>query len=338
MASQSHSETVVYGEEDADLSVLDEEIVAIIGYGNQGRSQALNLRDSGINVIVGNREDGSWDDAKEDGFSVFAMDEAAKRASIVFLLLPDEVAPNIYEEKIEPNLSSGDLLNFSHGYNIFYNLIEPKNGIDVTLIAARMVGAVVRELYNENDGAPSILGVEQDATGNAKERALALSKGIGATRAGVIDGSFETETVLDLLNEQFIAPIITNAMRTMFDVCRDEGIPPEAILLEMYLSKEYAHTFEKMAELGAVEQLELHSQTSQYGQLKGGDEFESQEIQEFMHKTYEELDNGEFAKEWTVEQEMGYPVLKRLYEKNRESEFIKIEQQTIEAFGLGPDE
>ena len=338
MASTSHSETVVYNDEDANLSILDDETVAVIGYGRQGRSQALNMRDSGIDVIVGNRKDDSVDRAKDDGFSIFSMDEAANRANIVFLLVPDEVAPDIYEEQIEPNLFDGNLVNFAHGYNIFYNFIEPREDLDVTMVAPKMIGAAVRDLYTEGHGAPSIVGVEQDATGDAKERALALAKGIGATRAGVIDGSFETETILDLLNEQFVAPVLSNTFRTMFEVCSDKGIPPEATLLEMYLSKEYVQTFKKMAELGSVEQLELHSRTSQYGQLKRGDEFESSDIREFMHEQYGALANGEFAREWEQEKEMGFPVMKRLYEQNRESEFIQAEQEAIEAFGLGSDE
>lgn len=338
MASQAHSETTVYGEEDADLSVLDDSTIAIIGYGNQGRSQGLNMRDSGLDVIVGNRKDTSWENAKEDGFDVYSMDEAAERADVVFLLLPDEVAPDVYEEVIAPNLSPGDVLNFAHGYNIMYDFIEPADDLDVTMVAPKMIGAAVRELYVDGDGAPSIVAVDQDASGEARERALALAKGIGATRSGVIDGTFEMETKLDLLNEQFLAPVMFNGIMAMYEVASEEGIPPEATLLEMYLSKEFTHTFEKMAELGVVDQLELHSQTSQYGQLKSSDEFDRSDLTAFMREQYEKIDSGEFAREWTLEQEMGYPVMDRLYERFREGEFVQDEQRAIETLGLGPDE
>jgi ketol-acid reductoisomerase len=243
MVTSHDQESNIYAEGDADLGVLDDKAIAIIGYGNQGRSQALNLRDSGLEVIIGNREDSSWEEAKEDGFDIYDMSEATERADVVFLLLPDEVAPEIYEEKIAPNLSAGDVLNFASGYNITYNFIEPSDDIDVIMIAPRMIGTTVREMYVEGDGAPSFMAVNQDASGEAKERALALSKGIGSTRSGVIEGSFEMETKLDLLNEQFLAPVIFNAMMAKYEVELEDGIPPAAILLEMYLSKEYSHTF-----------------------------------------------------------------------------------------------
>jgi ketol-acid reductoisomerase len=338
IGSDGHPESNVYREEDADLEILKEKTIAIIGYGNQGRSQALNLADSGLNVIVGNREDSSREQAEEDGFAVYEMGKATERADAVFLLLPDEVAPAIYEAKIAPNLSPGDVLNFASGYNITYGFIEPADDLDVLMIAPRMVGAVVREMYEDDDGAPSFMAVNQDASGEAKERALALAEGIGSTRSGVIEVTFEMETKLDLLNEQFLAPVIFNAMMAKYEIEIEDDIPPEAILLEMYLSKEYSHTFEKMAELGVIEQMSLHSQTSQYGQLVRSDAFDNESLKRFMREQFEKVENGEFAREWSLEQEMNYPVMDRLYNKYRESDFIRDEQRTMDILGLRDDE
>lgn len=148
----------IYKDEDADLSILESSTIAIIGYGNQGRAQALNLKESGVeNVIIGNIEDESWEQAKDDGFEVYSIPEAAKQADILFNLIPDEVQPEVYKSDIEPNLVEGDVLNFASGYNITYDLIEPPEHVDVIMIAPRMIGSMVRQLYKEGDGAPSFL-------------------------------------------------------------------------------------------------------------------------------------------------------------------------------------
>jgi len=332
-------ETTIYYDGDADLERLEGETVAIVGYGNQGRSQALNLRDSGVqDVIVGNRDDASREQAREDGFDVFSMAEAAERADVVFFLVPDEVMPDVFETEIEPGLEAGDAVNFASGYNVTYGFVEPPEGVDVVMVAPRMIGQAVRETYESGEGAPALVGVEQDATGDAWERALALAKGIGATRSGAIESSFEQETIVDLLSEQAMAPVLFTAMQTKYRLELEAGIPPEIILTELYLSKESAHTHEKMAELGLVEQLSLHSQTSQYGQLSRTREFSGESIESFMREQLENIRDGTFAREWTLEQEAGYPSFERLFEEARESEFIRDEQQTMERLGLGENE
>lgn len=328
-------ETRVYGEADADLSILEDRTVAIVGYGNQGRSQALNLSDSGVDVVVGNREDASHELAVEDGFDVYPIGEATRRADLVFLLVPDEVAPAVYEEAIEPNLSNGDVIVFASGYNVTYGFVDPAEDVDVVLLAPRMIGEAVRSMYIEGDGAPCFLAVEQDASGQAKARALALAKGIGATRSGVIEGSFEMETTLDLLLEQFVAPVFFSAMLVMFERAREAGVPAEAILLELYLSKEYARTFEKMAEQGVIGQLSLHSRTSQYGQLSRIESFDADPLRAFANEQFRKIDEGEFAREWTLEQETDYPVMEQLYERYRESEFVRAERRTMDLLDLG---
>ncbi|WP_117594276.1 ketol-acid reductoisomerase [Haloprofundus halophilus] len=329
------ADSTVYDESDADLDALSGRTVAIIGYGNQGRAQAKNLRDAGVeDIVVGNRRDASWDEAQEDGFPVYETSEAVSVASVVFLLVPDEVAPAVYEEHIEPNLESGDVLNFASGYNVTYEYISPPDDVDVVMVAPRMVGAMVRELYVDGRGAPAFLAVEQDASGEALDVALAVAHGIGATRSGVIEGDFETETKLDLLTEQGLIPVIANALIAKWEVEREAGAPPEAILMEQYLSQELSHIFRKAATMGLVEQMPLHSMTSQYGQLAGIDEFDREPLREFMREKMDGIDDGSFATEWTLQQQAGYPKLKRLYKKYRDHEMIEAEQTTIDEFGL----
>lgn len=341
------SDASIYKDENADLSVLEDRTIAVIGYGNQGRAQALNMRESGVeNVIVGNIEDESWKRAENDGFEVFPISEAAEKGDIIFILIPDEVQPEVYESDIEPNLERGDVLNFASGYNITYDLIEPPEYVDVIMIAPRMIGSMVRKLYKDGRGAPSFLAIEQDYSGNAKEVGKALGKGIGSTKSGIIEiDSFELETKSDLLMEQGLFPLFLNIMMAKYELEVEEGMPPEAALLELYLSREIAYIFEEFAKQGIMSQMPLHSQTSQYGQLSRTDEvFEGEsnelsydDIRNFMERQLRNIDNGKFAREWSTEQEMGYPSFDRLFEKYENTEMIREEQKAIEKLELGKD-
>jgi len=331
----SRTETPVYYDADADLSVLDGRTVAIVGYGNQGRSQALNLRDSGVaDVIVGNRKDTSWETAESDGFDVYPVAEAAERADVIFFLVPDEVQPEVYEADIERNLEPGDVLNFASGYNITYGFVDPPGDVDVVMVAPRMIGSVVRELYEAGSGAPALMAVEQDATGDAADVALAIGKGIGATRSGVVEADFETETITDLMTEQALFPVFLNALITKYEVELAAGVPPEVILLEQYLSREMSHIFEKAATQGLVEQLGLHSRTSQYGQLRFTEAFDREPLEAFMTDRLNDIRTGRFATEWTNEQDAGYPEFDRLHECYENHRMIRDEQTTMDTFGL----
>jgi ketol-acid reductoisomerase len=334
MATPDAIETPIYHESDASLRPLDGRTVAVVGYGNQGRAQARNMHESGVDVIVGNREDGSHRQAAEDGFDVYSIADATARADVVLLLIPDEVQPEIYERDIGPNLEQGDTLVFASGYNITYDRIDPDDGIDVVLVAPRMIGAVVRELYEDGRGAPALLAVERDATGGAHSRALAVAHAIGATRSGVVETEFETETRTDLMSEQGLFPVFASALLARLEVESEAGVPPAVTLLESYLSREMAHIFEKCATQGLVSQMDLHSRTSQYGQLLGLSEFDREPIREFMRERLAAIDSGEFADEWTQEQESGFERLSSLRERYESSEFVETEQATLDAFGL----
>lgn len=319
----------IYYDEDADLGLVIDKTVAIIGYGNQGRSQALNMRDSGVkNVIVGSRHDESYEQANEDGFMVYSIEKAVKEADIVFLLLPDEVAPEIYKEQIEPNLEEGNVLNFASGYNITFGRIQPQKGIDVVMAAPRMIGKGVRELYVKGEGSPAFVGVHQDASGMALEYGKALCKAIGATRKGAIEVSFDDETCLDLMAEQGTWPIIYNVFVEAFKLQVEMGHPEEAVLMEMYLSKEPAVMMEKAAEVGFFRQLPYHSNTSQYGQLTGFGDVDTSQIRSFLKNRYDRIRGGVFAEEWDKEQhEKHLSTLEKLKEDAFHSEFTQAEDR-----------
>ncbi|KXA92202.1 ketol-acid reductoisomerase [candidate division MSBL1 archaeon SCGC-AAA259E19] len=334
--------TNIYYDSDASLDYLEDRTIAIIGYGNQGRAQALNMRDSGVkDIIVGNIEDESWKQAEDDGFQICSISEAAERGDVLFVLVPDEVAPDVFESEILDNLEENDVLNFASGYNITFDFIQPHDYVDVTMVAPRMIGETVRELYKDGDGAPALLAVNQDYSGKASEISLAIAKAIGATRSGAIEGTFEMEMKSDLLTEQGLFPIILNALMAKHEIEIEEGFPPELILTEEYLSREIAHIFEEMAKRGVLGQMPLHSRTSQYGQLSRTDQIYEGEsnldyemIRFFMKKQLNNIDTGEFAREWSSEQKHGRSGLKRLYKKYRESKFIEDEQKTMKRLGL----
>jgi ketol-acid reductoisomerase len=302
----------IYNDEDADLSVLKDEKIAVIGYGNQGRSQALNMRDSGLNVIIGNIRDPSFEQAEKDGFDTYNISEAAKKASIVFILLPDEVQPKVYSESIEPNLDEGDAVVFAHGYNLHYGFLVPKNYIDVLMVAPRMVGKFVRELYENGSGAPVFFYAHQDSTGKAQERVLALCKAIGGTRAGAMEITVAEETELDHFSEHFIAPVISRALILSYEVLTQMGYTPEAVLLETYMSGELGEVASSLAKDGLVTQLPFHSRTSQYGQLIYADRVMPDNYRDLIKELVKEIKTGEFAKDWQLEQILGYPVFNKL--------------------------
>lgn len=325
--------TNIYHKEDGDLAELKGGTIAIIGYGNQGRAQAMNMRDSGIeNIIIGNIKDTSWGQARKDGFKVYTIGEASKRANILFMLVPDEIAPEIYREEIEPGLKKGDALNFASGYNITYGFITPAKTVDVIMVAPRMIGKYVRSLYKEGKGFPSFFAVEQNYSGKAKNIALAISRAIGSART--IETTFEQETTSDLLSEQGFMPVVMAAIKTEYEIEVKNGIPPEVALAEIYLSKEIAEIFIEMAERGIIEQMSLHSKTSQYGQLTCLDKFNATPIREFMKNALSDIKSGRFAREWRLEQAMNSPVFKRLMKKYKNDDFIKAEQETMKKLGL----
>ncbi len=316
----------IYYDSDTDLNVLGDRVISILGYGNQGRAQALNMRDSGVEkIIIGNIKDESWEKAEEDGFEVYSIKEACKKSDIIFVLLPDEVAPKVYREEIEPYLKEGNVLNFASGYNITYKFIQPPDNVDIIMVAPRMIGDGVRQLYLNREGFPSFIAVERDASGNAKNVALAIAKAIGSTKKGAIEVTFKDETYIDLLAEHAIWPLIISVLTEAYNFEVKMGHPKEAVLMDLYVSKEPAVMMERIADIGLFKQLPLHSHTSQYGQLTRYETVDKDHIRKFIERQYKDLENGEFAREWKDEQNNGLPVFRRLTDKAFSSSITQAE-------------
>ncbi|MGE5326976.1 MAG: ketol-acid reductoisomerase [Deltaproteobacteria bacterium] len=300
-------------DDDAPLSILRDKTIGIIGYGNQGRAQALNLRDSGLNVVVGGLRDETAQQAEADGFKVLSVADAADRADILALLIPDEVQRQVYDETISKHLRAGQTLDFAHGYNIHFKLIVPPEDVDVIMVAPRMIGTIVRESFVLGKGAPAFIAVHQDATTHARETALAFARGIGATRSGALETTFAQETELDLFQEQALWPLLVRTMLTAFEYLTEAGFSPEMVALEMYGSEEGAEIFREMARVGFFKQMRFHSQTSQYGTLSRAHQIPFQPaLREFMQRAMEDIRDGKFAGEWRREQEAGYPTFAKL--------------------------
>ena len=295
------------------LEILRKKTLGIIGYGNQGRAQALNLRDSGLDVMVGSLRDETAGQAEKDGFVVRSVAEVAERADVMALLIPDEVQRQVYNDILSTRLHGGQTLDFAHGYNIHFGLIAPPPDVDVIMVAPRMIGTEVRESFVAGRGAPAFIAVAQDASGHALETALALARGIGATRAGAFKTTFAQETELDLFQEQGLWPLLTRTLTMAFEFLVEQGFPPEMVTLEMYGSGEAAEIFREMARVGFFKQARLHSQTSQYGTLSRASVVPfAKEIGELMDKALAAIRDGGFDAEWRSEQAAGYPAFKKL--------------------------
>ena len=322
--------TKIYYDEDADIQLLKNRKIGIIGYGNQGRAQAMNMRDSGISdIAIGTAKDATYDQALGDGFLVMDIPGVVSRSDILFLLIPDEIMPQVYNEQVESRLQSGSVLNFASGYNITFKQIIPPAYVDVVMVAPRMIGDGVRNLFLQNKGYPAFLAVEQDASGSAKQIALALAKAMGATKKGTIEVTFKDETMLDLLAEQAIWPMILSILTEAYHFEVDKGHPAEASLVELYISQEPAYLFEKMAEDGLYKQMPYHSHTSQYGQLSRAKSLDKSFIRKTLEEAYHYIETGQFAREWKSEQEKGLPVFKKLLKDAFGSDISKTEEKII---------
>lgn len=335
----NESSARVYFDKDADLSVLEGKLIAIIGYGNQGRAQALNLRDSGLKVIIGNIEDEYREVALKDGFEVLSIAEACK-ADIIMILLPDEIQAEIFNKDILPNLSKNKVIDFATGYNIAFKEItglNPPAFVDVVMIAPRMIGIGVRDTYVSGEGFFSFVGVWQDHSGSAKQILLALAKAVGTTKRGAIETTFEQEAHLDLFTEQVFGPAFGNVLRNSIKVLLEEGLyPPEAVMVEILLSGEFSYGLKEMAEFGIVEQMDHHSPTSQYGSMSHGATFMDERLPELMRKGLKEIQSGKFAREWARVQKRGKDPLKPLKEAARNMPFIQTEKKVRENLKIKP--
>jgi len=324
----------IYYDRDADLDFLKEKVIGVIGYGNQGRAQALNLRDCGLQVIIGVRTDETRQQAIAEGFEVLSIKEASTRAQVLLLLIPDEVMPAVFEKEVLPGLSRNNTICFASGYNIAFNLIEPPDGIDVIMAAPRMIGEGVRQRYVESKGFPSFIGVHRDATGNALDTVLAIARGIGSTRRGVMLLSFAQEAELDLFTEQAFGPAFGQVLLSSIQTLIDAGYPVEAVMIELILSGEFAYSMQKIVEMGFFQQMELHSHTSQYGSMTRSTRFMNTQIPQTMREVLEEIRSGAFAREWEAEQKAGLPVFNQIKEARDQHPIAEWDRATRQAFKI----
>jgi ketol-acid reductoisomerase len=298
----------IHHDADADLDVLAGSAVAVVGYGNQGRSWALNLRDSGFDVQVCVRADETRDLAETDGFRPGALTDA-NDADVVCVLVPDDVIPSL---PLTGNARS--LTVVASGYTLAFDRFDPAG--DVGMVAPRMLGPEVRLCFEEGIGFITAVGVHRDVTGNAHARTLAVAKAIGGLRQGAIELTPMQEAVLDLAVEQALAPALTLVNGTFVQVMLEHGIPLEAVITELVLSGEVERTMRLVREAGYAAQFEYHSPTSQYGQLIRRDEYDGEEIGATMRRLVDNISSGRFADEWDREAEAGYPNLERLRERH----------------------
>jgi ketol-acid reductoisomerase len=327
-------ETITYHDEDADLGVLANETIAVVGYGNQGRSQALNLRDSGLKVIVGNIGDASKDRAREDGFEAFDIAEAVRRADVVMLLIPDEVMPEVWERDVRPNLKQDACVSFASGYTIAFGAIVPESHLDVVMIAPRMIGPGVRDRFVDGKGFPSFVGVHQDATGRAKPRMLALARGIGSTKAGCLELTFAQEAHLDLFTEQGFGPMMGIALRQSIELLVEQGYPPEAVVMEIFASGELGYAMQRAADTGLFAQNAFHSHTSQYGSMTRSARVMDIDLKARLLDHLDDIRSGRFAAEWKAEQQNGLQLFNQMKEMARFHPLFDWEQRTRKAFRM----
>ncbi|SDC08785.1 ketol-acid reductoisomerase [Natrinema hispanicum] len=330
--------TDIYYDDDADVSTLDDETVAVLGYGSQGHAHALNLHESGVDVVVGLREDSSSRSAAEaDGLTVEAPADAVAQASYVSVLVPDTVQASVYENAIAPNLEAGDTLQFAHGLNIHYNQIEPPEDVDVTMVAPKSPGHLVRRNYENDEGTPGLLAVYQDTTGDAAERALAYAKGIGCTRAGVIETTFQEEVESDLFGEQAVlCGGVTSLVKHGYETLVDAGYSPEIAYFECL--NELKLIVDLMYEGGNMEMWNSVSDTAEYGGLTRGDRVVDESVRENMDEVLEEIQNGEFTREWIVENQAGRPSYGQLRNAEQNHEIEDVGERLRDLFAWAEDD
>ncbi len=310
----------IYYDQDADLKLLEGKTVAIIGYGSQGHAQALNLRDSGVKVIVAEYPGSeNWKKAEEAGFRVVTTPEAAAEADVIQLLIPDDRQPAVFKSDIAPHLQPGNALGFSHGFNIHYHQIVPPPHVDVFMVAPKSPGHLLRRMYEQGAGVPSLVAVAQDYTGQALPLALAYAKGIGSTRAGVIETTFKEETETDLFGEQVVlCGGVTELIRAGFDTLVEAGYQPEVAYFECL------HELKLIVDLiyeGGISWMRYSiSDTAEYGDMTRGKRIITDQTRQEMKRILKEIQDGTFAREWILENMAGRPVYNAI--KKQEAEHL----------------
>lgn len=314
----------MYYDKDANMALLEGKKVAIIGYGSQGHAHAQNLKESGVEVVVGLYEGSrSWDKVKEDGLEVATVAEAAKASDVVMILIPDEKQRDVYYKEIEPNLVEGNALAFAHGFNIHFNQIVPPADVDVFMVAPKGPGHLVRRVYAEGFGVPALYAVYQDYSGKAKDMALAYAKGVGGTRAGVLETSFKEETETDLFGEQAVlCGGASELVKAGFDTLVEAGYQPEIAYFECL------HELKLIVDLmyeGGFEKMRYSvSDTAEYGDYQVGRRIITDETRKEMKKVLGEIQDGTFARNWMLENQLNRPSFNAVKKKELEHPIVAV--------------
>ena len=316
--------TQLFYDADADLSLLKNKTIAIIGYGSQGHAHALNLKDSGMDVIVGLYE-GSKSESKaiSDGLQVFSVSKACEKADWIMILLPDEFQKDVYLKEIEPNLKEGKILSFAHGFNIRFGLIKPPSFVDVVMIAPKGPGHTVRWEYQNGQGVPALFAVEQDYSGSARSLAMAYAKGIGGTRAGILETNFKEETETDLFGEQAVlCGGLSELVKSGFETLVEAGYQPELAYFECL--HEVKLIVDLMVKGGLSQMRDSISNTAEYGDYVSGKRLINSDTKKEMQKILKDIQDGTFAKNFVEECDKNKPLMTKLREENSKHEIEKV--------------
>jgi len=317
----------MYYDGDANQALLRGKTVAVIGYGSQGHAQAQNMRDRGVNVIIGQRPGGAnYDLAKSHGFSPVSAKDAAAKADIIQILLPDEKQPAVYEQEILPGLKAGKSLVYSHGFNIHFGTITPPDNVDVYMVAPKGPGHLVRRVFVEGGGVPGLIAIHQDASGKARETALAHARAVGCTRAGVLETTFREETETDLFGEQVVlCGGLTELITSGFDTLVNAGYAPEIAYFECL--HEVKLIVDLIYEKGIGMMRYSISDTAEFGDLTRGPRIITDETRKEMQKILKEIQTGQFAREWILENQAGRPGFKALRRRGAEHQIEQVGKQ-----------
>lgn len=323
--------TMIYYEEDADLTALKGKTVGVIGYGQLGRPVALNLRDSGVEILVGGTAE-EQSDAEAEDFPTDTIAGVTQQVDILMLMQPDDVMTPIYMADISPHLTRGDSLIFASAYNVASGFIEPPPFVDVGLVAPRTAGPTLRQRYVEDKGFLSFVAVWQDASGHTWNTVLAIAQAVGSLRMGAVEVSIEQEAEISRFIEQAILPTLYHVLITGAQLLIEQGYPPDAVLLDLYLSGKFNDYVQRIARSGLLQTLRQTPMTAQYGTFSRLDRFSELKLERLMEVTLEEIRSDEFSREWSSEHADGYPRLKKLLKQQESLTLWELEQQTLEMF------
>jgi ketol-acid reductoisomerase len=322
--------SIVYQEHDADLNHLAGKPIGVIGFGHLGRPLALNLRDSGLEIMVSEADEHRRAVAAEEGFTLLPIPELVQAVAIIMLLVPDEMMAHVYIKEVAPHLQPGKTLVFASAYNVAFGFIEAPPFVDVGLIAPRTLGVAIRQRYLEDQGFYSFIAVGQDASGEAWPTMLALALAVGTLRAGAVEIAFEREAELDLFIQQAVMPMLYYTLLTAAQILMEAGYPPEAAFSDLYLSGELEDFLKRAEQEGLFPTLRLTSLTSQYGTFSRLERFSDLKLSRLMEVTLDEIRAGKFAQEWAKEYGDGYHRLRKLLRAQAGLEIWDMEQQALD--------